>query len=152
MLSPIRIERNALSDGVPHRDLFLSQDHALFIDGFLIRARLLVNDMSIVRADNFDSVTYWHVELERHGIVLAEGAAAESYLELNNRSVFTATLGHPREGRSPQAASFAWEGPFLDTVRRRLQLRAEASAFCRTQKPMPQNGNELTGEGMKPRH
>ncbi len=55
-LSPIRIERNALGDGVPHRDLFLSRDHCLFIDRVLIPVRLLVNDVSIVRADTFDFI------------------------------------------------------------------------------------------------
>jgi hypothetical protein len=55
------------------------------MDGVLIPVRLLVNDMSIVRADDFDFVAYWHVELEQHSIVLAEGTAAESYLEWNNK-------------------------------------------------------------------
>ncbi len=150
-LSPIKIERSALKDGVPHRDLFLSRDHALFIDGVLIPVRLLVNDISIVRADNFDFVAYWHVELEQHGIVLAEGAAAESYLEWNNRSSFTRAVGRPKEGRSPLAAPFALGGDVVDAVHRRLQLRAEASAFGKAQTPMlPKSSEGLLSESVKP--
>src|SRR5579864_4633063 len=62
-LSPIRIRQNALEDGVPHRDLFLSKHHGLFIDGVIIPVSLLVNDLSIVRDDTTDSVVYWHIEL-----------------------------------------------------------------------------------------
>ena len=136
-LSPIKIERNALKDGVPHRDLYLSADHCLFIDGVLIPVRLLVNDMSIVRANNFDFVAYWHVELERHGIVLAEGAAAETFLPWgDNRSPFTRTSGEPGKGKSPLAAPIVMGGDVVDAVHRRLQLRAEASVFGKAQNPM----------------
>jgi hypothetical protein len=142
-LSPIKIERNALKDGVPHRDLYLSADHALFIDGVLIPVRLLVNDMSIARANNFDFVAYWHVELERHGIVLAEGAAAETFLEWGgNRSPFTRTAGAPRKGKSPLAAPLVLGGDVIDAIYRRLRLRAEASVFGKVQHPMLQRGSK----------
>jgi hypothetical protein len=45
------------------------------------------------------SVTYYHIELAEHGILIAEGAAAESYLDTGNRAFFSnaglATLLHP---------------------------------------------------------
>jgi len=153
-LLPIRIEQGALGDGVPYRDLFLSRHHALFIDGVLIPVRLLVNDMSIARADNFDFVAYWHVELKQHGIVLAEGAPAESFLQWgDNRSSFTWTSGDPRNGKFPLAAPFALGGHVVEAVHRQLQLRAEASAFCKAQKPMLQMGGEgLPNESVKPPH
>jgi hypothetical protein len=128
-LSPIRVRRNALEDGVPHRDLLLSRHHGLFIDGVIIPVRLLVNDLSIVRDDSMDSIEYWHIELPQHGFVLAEGAAAESYLEWNNRSHFTFSLGSPRQGPSQLAAPFALAGDVVDAACRRLRLRAEASRF-----------------------
>lgn len=128
-LSPIKIMRNALSDGVPHRDLFLSGHHGLFIDGVIIPVRLLVNDLSIVRDDTLDSVVYWHIELLRHGFVVAEGAAAESYLEWRNRSYFTFSLGSPKRGPSPFAAPYALGGDVVDAASRRLRVRAEASRF-----------------------
>ena len=37
MVAPIRIHRNAIAPNQPHRDLLVSPDHALFIDGVLVR-------------------------------------------------------------------------------------------------------------------
>jgi hypothetical protein len=73
--------------GRPGRDLYLSPDHAVFTDGVLIPVRYLVNGATIVRQE-FSHVTYWHVELPVHGVVLAEGLAAESYLDTGNRAAF----------------------------------------------------------------
>ena len=133
-LSPIRIKQNALADGVPHRDLFLSRHHGLFIDGVIIPVRLLVNDLSIIRDDSMDSIEYWHIELPRHCFVVAEGAAAESYesyLEWRNRSHFTFSLGSPRQGSSPFAAPYAFGGDVVAAACRRLRVRAEASRFIK---------------------
>ena len=35
-----------------------------------------------------DGVTYYHHELARHGVVLAEGLPCESYLDTGNRGFF----------------------------------------------------------------
>ena len=85
---PIRIKAGAIADGVPARDLRLSPDHAVLLDGVLIPARLLRNDTTIVRETACRSVTYYHVELDSHDVLLAEGMAAESYLDTGNRNMF----------------------------------------------------------------
>ena len=85
---PIRIKAGAIADGVPARDLRLSPDHAVLLDGMLIPARLLRNDTTIVREAACRSVTYYHVELDSHDVLLAEGMAAESYLDTGNRTMF----------------------------------------------------------------
>lgn len=88
--APIRIRRGALADGVPERDLLLSHDHRVFIDGKLIPARLLVNGMTIVPERGLASAHYFHIEMEQHSILIAEGLPAESYLdEANDRSFFS---------------------------------------------------------------
>ena len=92
---PIRLRRNSLADSVPRRDLLVSPDHALFLDGVLIPARLLVNGATIVQEETFDAIEYFHVELDRHAILLAEGAAAESYLDTGNRGMFDNARGKP---------------------------------------------------------
>ena len=97
--APVRVRCNAIASGVPHRDLLLSPDHCLKLDGKLVPVLMLVNDMTIVREARGSSVQYFHVELERHGIILAEGAEAETYLDTGNRAMFAnaglALLLHP---------------------------------------------------------
>ena len=88
MTAPIRIHENALADGVPRRDLRISPDHALLLDRVLVPARLLINGASIVRETRCRRVTYYHVELDTHDVLLAEGAPAESYLNTGNRGDF----------------------------------------------------------------
>jgi hypothetical protein len=86
--APIRVRRDAFAEAMPHRDLVLSPDHCLFVDGALIPVRLLVNGMTVLQDRQAQSVQYWHVELDRHGVLLAEGLPAESYLDTGNRSFF----------------------------------------------------------------
>ena len=78
--NPIQIKAGALGNNLPLRDLYVSPDHSMFIDGLLINAGALVNDISIVQTEPTETFTYCHVELEKHCLLVAEGAAAESYL------------------------------------------------------------------------
>jgi hypothetical protein len=98
-VAPIRVTRGALGDNLPHRDLMLSPDHCLFIDGGLYPAKLLVNDMTIVRDLTATAVSYHHIELDQHAVMIAEGVPAESYLDTGNRAFFSsaglATVLHP---------------------------------------------------------
>jgi VCBS repeat-containing protein len=87
-VQPIRILADAFADGVPRRDLYLSPDHGVLVDGLLIPARLLTNGASIVREVDCRAVTYFHIELDAHDVLLAEGLPAESYLDTGNRGFF----------------------------------------------------------------
>ena len=100
---PVCIRAGAIAPGVPARDLFLSPDHAVYVDGMLIPVRCLINGRSIVQLVA-DAVTYFHVELPRHDVMLAEGLAVESYLDTGNRSVF-ANAGRRAEGSVVEAFS-----------------------------------------------
>jgi hypothetical protein len=84
---PVQVRAGAFGKHLPHQDLLLSPDHAIFISGNLIPARYLINGSTIVR-HWIDEVTYYHVELPAHGIILAEGLPCESYLDTGNRSAF----------------------------------------------------------------
>lgn len=91
-IMPIRISRHALDAATPHTDLYVSPGHALFIDGALIRAGNLVNGTSIVPAlpDDRETIEYLHVLLDTHEVILAEGAAAETFLlQAGNHESFT---------------------------------------------------------------
>lgn len=77
---PVLIKAGALGHNLPCRDLYVSPCHSLLIEGLLIDAGALVNDLSIVYTQPSETFVYYHVELERHALLVAEGASAESYL------------------------------------------------------------------------
>jgi hypothetical protein len=86
---PVRIAAHALGENQPRRDLLLSPDHAVHVDGALVPVRHLTNGGSVARCEVAD-VVYYHLELDRHEVVIAEGLACESYLDTGNRSAFEA--------------------------------------------------------------
>src|SRR5690348_7360765 len=112
---PIRFVRGSLSEGLPKRDLFVSPEHMMFLDGVLIPARHLVNGSSVAYCDTHPIIEYFHVELQGHDVILAEGAAAESWLDTGKRNMFANVLGYqPRdEDEAPvePCAPIVTEGP-----------------------------------------
>lgn len=131
---PVRVSAGAFGPGRPHRDLMLSPDHAVFYNGSLIPVRYLENGITVARAP-VESVTYFHVELDRHDVLLAEGLPAESYLDTGNRSDFAgvgrdAASADAHENTSRQiwaeksCAPLHVSGPVLATARLHLAERA----------------------------
>jgi hypothetical protein len=96
--APIRVARFALHDQYPHRDLYLSPRHSLFVDGVLIPVKHLVNDRSVVRADMDDRevIEYFHIELKTHEVIFAEGAPAETLLVTTGREGFANFVEYER--------------------------------------------------------
>jgi hypothetical protein len=85
---PVCIKRGAIAAAVPHQDLWVSPGHAMMIDGQLIPAWRLINGVSVTQAVSVDEVTYYHVELNGHDVLMANGAAAESFLDEDCRGQF----------------------------------------------------------------
>ena len=72
--------QSALGPNTPHRDLFLSRYHCLYLDGVLIPVVDLLNKSTITRcsAEDLREIEYFHIKLERHSVIYAEGAACET--------------------------------------------------------------------------
>ncbi len=136
--NPVRIAAGALADGVPLRDLLVSPGHRFALDGALVAAIDLVNDASITQ-EAVDAVEYWHVELDRHDVLLAEGAAAESYHDIGNRDGFAGGVMRlvpalDQRGPAPPCLPYGQLGA---TAAQRLVARAEAIGWQRSTDPAP---------------
>lgn len=127
---PVCIKAGALEDNVPKRDLWISPNHAMYLDGVLIEAKDLVNGGSIVQAESAESIEYYHVELDTHDVLIAEGALAESYIDDDNRLLFHNAHEYREKypdqeiGPAQYYAPRCDSGYELETVRQRIALRA----------------------------
>ena len=104
---PVLITKGALGDGLPFRNLYVSQAHMLCVDGSLIEARFLVNGTTIRISDQSlnTSLNYYHVELADHDVIYAEGQPAETLrANYRHREKFENFIEYmrlyPNEGRS----------------------------------------------------
>ena len=129
---PVQFKPGSLADGVPRRDLWVSPEHAIYIDGTLVPAELLANGDSIVKTEGLEEIHYFHVELEAHDVIVAEGALAETFIDDDSRCMFhnaaqfhalypNATVQHPVRYCAPRME----EGFALEALRRNLMWRAK---------------------------
>ncbi|GAL98849.1 glycosyltransferase [Acetobacter tropicalis NRIC 0312] len=127
---PVVIRTGALGDGLPRRDLSVSPLHAMALEGVLIPAICLTNGISILQAERIDEVTYFHVELETHDILLAEGAPSESFVDDDSRNMFHNAVEFKKlyPDAAPLPAVYCAprieEGPILEAIRTRLNAEA----------------------------
>ena len=141
---PVRIVKDAFGEGLPIRDLWLSPDHSVYVDGVMIPADKLINGKTIYQ-EELSQVTYFHVELPKHEAIFAEGLPAETYLDTSetNRAFFNQSKGDAKVFDAVQMPCpkdvplwrYIWDtqgygklhtsGPVLDAVRSRLETRAE---------------------------
>ncbi len=147
-VAPVRFLRGALAENVPHRDLLLSPEHCVLLDGYLVPARCLVNDMTIVRESDLPEVEYYHIETRAHAIILAEGLPAETYLDTGNRAIFenagTALMLHPefhinaglRQWASDACAPLAEDTATIEPIWRRVAERARMQGYVAPARPV----------------
>ncbi len=122
--TPVIVRKGALADNMPDLDLHVTKGHSLFIDGVLIPVEFLVNHKTIVWDERAQEVEIYHVELDQHDVLLANGAPAESYRDDGNRWLFqNANSGWDLPPRDPYAPVLTG-GPVVDEVWHRLLDRA----------------------------
>jgi len=116
-IGPVKISRFAMDGKVPHWDLYVSPWHAIYIDSILIPAKYLVNGVTIVADATPEalSLTYFHIELDTHEAILAEGLAVESFLRDNphafdNADEYVRLYGSPGEPLTPFASYVPYNG------------------------------------------
>jgi hypothetical protein len=133
--TPIRLKANALGENVPSRDLLISPDHAVLVDGVLVQAGALVNGESIVREANVPQVfTYYHVELADHSLILAENTPAETFIDNVDRLAFDNWVEHEAlypNGQTIVEMSYPRAKAYRQVpraIRERLTRRAHALA------------------------
>ncbi len=124
-VQPVRFTAGSLGDAQPARDLLVSPEHAMFLDGMLIPARCLVNGSTIVQERGLRRVDYYHVELDSHDVLLAEGAPSETFLDDGSRAIFHnagefAVLYPDAPEPGTFCAPRVTEGYQLEAVRQRL--------------------------------
>jgi hypothetical protein len=85
---PVRIARSALAPDVPRADLFLTQAHGIYVDGALMEVGSLINGTTIAlyTAEEFDELEFFHIKLETHDVIEAEGALCETLLRVDERA------------------------------------------------------------------
>jgi hypothetical protein len=130
---PICFKAGSLGENVPKRDLWISPHHAMYFEngsgGMLVEAKDLVNGVSIVQAEQVDDVEYFHIELDTHDVIIAEGALSETFVDDDSRSMFH--NAHEYRALYPGAVTIAqYCAPRLDrgyeveAIRQRVALRA----------------------------
>jgi hypothetical protein len=135
---PVRIAAGALAMGVPERDLVVSPDHGIYLEGSLVQAKDLIDGVVITQDWQVNSVSYFHLEFNEHTILLAEGAAVESYLDTGHRGVFknaaAPLLLHPDlmqiRRQAGSVAPLVTGGEALAAIRSRLHARKLMLGFA----------------------
>lgn len=76
----VRVKPSAIADNVPAADLCLTESHAVFTEGVLVPIGDLVNGVTILseHAPRGRRFEFFHVELEGHDVIEAEGTACET--------------------------------------------------------------------------
>jgi len=75
---PIVFKAGSLGENVPFEDVAVSPGHGIILHDLLISAEQLVNCDTIYQSDDYEEVTYYHIELESHSIINAGGLFGES--------------------------------------------------------------------------
>lgn len=145
---PVRILRHALAENVPHKDLLVTPEHALYLNGAFVPARMLVNGRSILFDRTITQFDYYHIETDEHSIIWSDGALSESYLDTGDRQTFSQNspvvrlLNAPERSWETDAAAPLRVGrDFVEPLFASLVDRANAMGLVGSHTQMPVTDN-----------
>ena len=120
---PIQVARFAIDDHTPYSDLYLSPGHCVFFNEALIPVKYLVNETSIAQStpSEMSALEYYHVELDTHEVIYAEGALVESY-DGSNRDNFSNFIQYERLYGAERQSKMTPFAPILRYHGRRQEL------------------------------
>ena len=133
---PVRILKDAISDGVPFKDMLITAEHCLFFDGKFVPARMLVNGRSIYFDKSITSYDYYHIETEAHSVIMADGMLTESYLDTGNRNTFShkgnvVSIGSSRNlSWDDASAPLTVSRETVEPLFRNIENRADKAGFA----------------------
>ena len=122
---PIRVARFAIDDCTPHRDLYLSPLHCIFFKEALIPVMYLINEASIAQGmpSDISAIEYYHIDLDTHEVIYAEGALVESFLDDgSNRESFSNFIQYERLYGVERQSKMTPFAPILGYRGRRQEL------------------------------
>ncbi|WP_194149725.1 Hint domain-containing protein [Oecophyllibacter saccharovorans] len=136
---PVTFRKDSLGDNVPMQDLTVTPEHCMYFDGRFVPARMLVNGSSIIRDVRQSAFDVYHVELQDHAVINANGAMTESYLDTPHvMPAGTAFQIHSVGSKSWEdaAAPLCVETAFVQPLYERLQARAQAAGYAAPAQPV----------------
>jgi hypothetical protein len=135
-MRPIRVRAGALGRAVPVPDLIVSPQHRLLLKGrmaqdlfntpeVLVSARDMLNDRTILRDYALRGLSYYHLLMQRHQVVWANGLETESF---HPAQTSLDTIDAAQRWRLLQVVPGADENPHgYGPAARRLLSRSEAA-------------------------
>ena len=127
---PVRVSAGAFGENIPSRELYLSPGSRGIRERRAGAGEIADQRHHASRRQQRNRVTYYHVELPEHAVILAEGLPVESYLDTGDRTNFNGgeTIRLHPEFAVPAAqiwetrgaAALVTSGPLLTEARRRV--------------------------------
>ncbi|GBQ86514.1 Hint domain-containing protein [Asaia krungthepensis] len=133
---PVRLRADAFGPSVPDRDLFITPEHCICVDGLLVPARMLVNGESIAYDRSRTRFTIHHFRTEEHAIIWSNNLTTETLFDDGHSMGLLPVSPVPdcptdREDRAAilqetpkRAAPLCVERNVVEALHRRLAARA----------------------------
>lgn len=135
---PVRVRAGALADGIPSRDLLVTPEHCMMLEGSFVPVRMLVNGMSIAYDHSITDYDYYHIETEQHSVLVANGALSESFLDAGHRpdtlmQGSQVTRLRPLNWEKDAALPLVTDREHVEPLFAAIALRAEALGYTAPQ-------------------